>query len=435
MKNKHDLELNLESPNLDSASFIMICTDFLSNNSAEPAVIDSIKDDFLHNRIEEAKEKIIQTFNYTLEVADKELMSLITEKAITTRNFDDPLRNNSRRYFDTKLATILSTTTSEPFEHTQKLAALINRRMGRELAPEIINTKIDSDAVIGTIRTIGDDHTETRVRMEGLRADAESLSGSKDRGGKRTPDKLYSRAPGIMKSTSTVPYDEISDETMTNRVTDLFRIDPSKTDGYSASRQTIPFVNSISGTTYALASVLDDYMEENKEDPNLQRDVDNIVKDFISFTCKNGYHSLGEMLDVLKEPAVQKLFHSRGLTPTSLPREVVDKAFETGAQYSSHMALKTLVQQELPATPRDILRPLASLSPLSSSRTISSADSISISDTVDNKPLLAQIRDRLHLITELQSTEVKPKKLKKDKLEYLDLAESKSKTRRKNRSV
>jgi hypothetical protein len=122
-----------------------------------------------------------------------------------------------------------------------------------------------------------------------------------------------------------------------------------KHPGYSAARAIEPYVNSISGTTYRLVAILKIYMEKNANDPDLEMDVKNIVKAFVGFTCKKGYHSLIEIVDALNDPGVQKLFEERNikLNTNFLTDNTLKAVFDESASYSKNINLQRGVNEEI----------------------------------------------------------------------------------------
>lgn len=61
------------------------------------------------------------------------------------------------------------------------------------------------------------------------------------------------------------------DNTVPIKKIDKIVIDEKKAAGYSKSNPQVPFVASLSGTTYSLVVVLQKYMEKHKADPNLEK--------------------------------------------------------------------------------------------------------------------------------------------------------------------
>ena len=132
-----------------------------------------------------------------------------------------------------------------------------------------------------------------------------------------------------------------------NRLVDTFKIDPNKVGGYSKTHKEIPSVNSISGTTYTLAAVLTEFIKKYKNDPDLEKDVNNITQGFLAFTCKSGFHSYGEMLDVLKDKSVKNFFADNNLTLHAFPESILKNSFEAATAYSTQTNLQHTLNQEI----------------------------------------------------------------------------------------
>ncbi|KGP64112.1 hypothetical protein EP47_08185 [Legionella norrlandica] len=175
-----------------------------------------------------------------------------------------------------------------------------------------------------------------------------SISNSKDRGPKRKlPEELISQNPGIVKSISPMPVNELLPTAMSNKVADIFEIDPSIVRGYSKTNTQVPYVNSVSGTTFVLVAVLTHYIEKYKNDSNLENDTNHIIQAFLSFTCKCGYHSLAEMQDVLNDPAVKEIFATNNITIHDLPQKALDAAIAASGEYATRITLQHRLHEHI----------------------------------------------------------------------------------------
>lgn len=223
-------------------------------------------------------------------------------KSDTLIRKDLPTRNESRRFFESKLAhSAWLQLNVNHFCSLNKLAIyMASRNEKYHYLPQNVSIHDEAEKIVRSIRDYVD---ETKIYSDVgsvVRLYKNSLSMLKDRGKKKT-DGTLSMHQGIIKSTSPTPRDFYLSQARTNSVTDSFEINPNVTNGFSANKKFTPFVNSVSGTTYDLAILLLQYIEDNKEDKNLQQDINNIVLAFLLFSCKEGYHNFYEMLAVLTE--------------------------------------------------------------------------------------------------------------------------------------
>ncbi|MDP1602133.1 MAG: hypothetical protein Q8M03_02620 [Legionella sp.] len=263
---------------------------------------------------------------------------------------DDSRKNESRRYFESKL--VISAWRheflSERFSSLQKLASFMrNHNENCAYLPVEIANLEQAETVLKPIRDYVPDASSEFVIA--LRSHQKSLSGQKDRGRKKV-DNALTMHQGIIKNTSPTPYDFHTSALRQNSIVDAFEINTEIENGFSVTNKYTPFVNSVSGTTYDLAALLLCYIEERKEDPVLQKDIDNIVLFFLLFTCKEGYHSLHEMLAVLTvDKIVDYLFklHQISVGSNSL-QPYLTTPFRDAAKNALVLASRKIVHRQLP---------------------------------------------------------------------------------------
>ncbi|WP_419420479.1 hypothetical protein ACNVED_04045 [Legionella sp. D16C41] len=365
----HNLKKMLETGDIDTSDFILIALEIIkiknkhlvTQNSILEA-IEAIKMDYLKINYTDAIEKLIAVAKILNE---PNIVRLFEQAAIKAAKNSKPEQVESRRYFETKLATehwkTLDTT-----EHQDSLDRLAKYMVGaNNLYAEMkgfsklkkVNNLKDIEMVIAAIRGFGEDETATAVvlnKIIEMRHEENALSDFKDRGAQRMlQDVGYSQNPGIIKANCPIPLVELSEEPILGGITNSFSIDRTIKDGYSAKNVDIPFVNSVSGTAYTLAAVLNEYVKENLQSPTLQKDIDNIIETFLAYTCKSGFHSLSEMIDVLNSPEVTKVFAEYGLkTNISFSKEALETAITAATHYaevrqSQRSMLKTIFQHSL----------------------------------------------------------------------------------------
>lgn len=347
----------LKSEELDRSDYIVIVTkilkEIIKDNPDYQNSVLNIQQNYAKEDYDAAMNGINNVCSqYKNEINDKALISLI--KKVQSGLVDNPLRNESRRYFETKLSQglwkslhktefdslsklanvmkenlvtikkelprldelpdltdLAGLSQSEKQEHLSSLEAVLNRvtRHGGidfEGAEEFIDCA----------RSYSELSMEALLTEQHLRSAPEGIAKKKDRGPKKInpkTDTIYSVNPGIIKSSSPMPNDERLTNVQKNKITDIFNIDPKKIEGFSSIYPNVPFVNSISGSTFAFVGILKQYMEKHKDDPKLEADINRLLKVRIPFTLQQGFHSLSEMTSVLKDPAVQQIFDEYGV--------------------------------------------------------------------------------------------------------------------------
>lgn len=362
----------LNSPKLDSSDYILIAMRILSEKLGATinADIAKIQQDYIKSNYAEAMLKIKALCEkHKADIKDDKLITLLIDKRLTV--LDNPMENQSRRYFETKYSKAVWESQEQPsFSALEKLSALMKEKLNEKenvqvkeqekatqlqagLPAKVTDIKLAAK-VIGDMRAFGEIHSQISGVESQLRQPKESIAHTKDRGGKRIDDKkdkLLSMNPGIVKASSPMPVNERLDASASNRLPDMFDIDKPK-GGYSSQRKDVPFVNSVSGTTFTLASVLKSYIAKYKEDPHLEADVNNLVKAFVSYTNSNGFHSLGEMLDVLKDPAVQQVFKDANikLNEDFLSAPKLKTVMDRSADYGKQIRLQQWVNASIPQT-------------------------------------------------------------------------------------
>lgn len=371
----------LAAQTLDSADYILLATKIISLKLGEQVSneIKEIYNAFVYYDYDKAM-SIISTILPSISTNDQALCDLLQEKQISSREHDKPEKNQTRRYFDTKLSLeIWQSQKKEQFESIDKLAAHINatktenevvatpERLPEEIASHYIPYKKDqaneaydmAEEVIQQIRLHGDSMTGNQ--MSGLREITGGVYLTKDRDKKQLSDvppehkdykegAIYSLNTGIVKSIFPMPAEDRlrdNEQAIKNRMPDTFIIDETQANGYSKTNTSTPFVNSVSGTTFCLVATLIQYTKEHKSDLSFESDINNIVNAFLAFTCKSGYHSLGEMFVVFGDAKVKEFFEQNKIKPYALPEIPVSKAIQAATQYSAQINLQKIINTEI----------------------------------------------------------------------------------------
>ncbi|USQ13330.1 hypothetical protein J2N86_11635 [Legionella lytica] len=361
-KKTSDLKKMLSSKNIDTSDFILIALDILHNEkstSNEPEQLTSLikecKQNYLDLDYEATTEKLI-TVARTL--ADKSIAGLLESTAKRAAKNSNPEKVQSRRYFENHLvneqwASLNNESHKDSMDRFAKFMAGANLLYSEQenfAKLKKVNNLEDMEMVIAAMRGFGEKTESILSRESSMRKEEnEPLSKFKDRGRKRdSKDVGDTLNPGIIKANTPTPVDELREKAVTGSITDSFLINKKIESGYSSTNVDVPFVNSVSGTAYTLAAVLDQYIEQNSKEPNLQTDVNNIVQVFVSFTCKSGFHSLSEMADVLRSPEVEEVFRKHNLNINySCPIEILDETIKASTQYAETRAAQKMSLHEL----------------------------------------------------------------------------------------
>ena len=357
---------SLQYNKLDSSDVILLSLQILKSN-LKNSELEDLKSAYIEGNYSKAKNllvSILKTHKQSLNEFDPSLISII--KDALSKTVDVPEHNVSRRYFETRfsadmwqslnkndlasindlLATIKRVNDSEPSEE-KKLQSL----------PEKVTNIDQAYRVISTIRDFGDNNSSMLAIRTPLRRES-PLPKTKDRWDDNPkPDTQYSMNPGIMRANNPMPVDERLGKQSKNRTTDTFYINRGLEAGFSATRENVPFVNSVSGTAFSMVVAIKLYLEDQKQlgqksQAQLNSEVNAIVHAFLGYTCMNGYHSLGEMTEVLKEPAVEKLLGQYGVSINKhITSNNVDEVLEGAAFYTNELIKRQLMQSELRKSP------------------------------------------------------------------------------------
>lgn len=339
----------MANPKLDSSGFILQGIQVLgyvlgpSANSA----LQSISKQYQNQDYQSAKESLVDLASDGGQKVDPEIVSLLKSKSKGLQ--DDPEANESRRFFETRMASHLeeSLEKSGAFKSVQGLSQAMQ---GLGFNPGPVTDMKSAQGVLLNVAGFND-----RIEL-GLKKDSPKYQ-AKDRTErpKHDPesedrDERLSRNPGIMKANAPNFTDSVSSRDQKNRVPDRNTLDENKTDGFSATHEEVPFVASISGTSFSLVKLLEGFMSANSQDPQLATKVNDIVKMFVATYIKMGFHSYGEMTHVLDERNIQKLFAKYNVNvDLTLPQGVLEQATKDAEDYARTTSVKSAMHEELKA--------------------------------------------------------------------------------------
>lgn len=363
-KKINQLKKMLITGKIDTSDFILIALDLIqnennaiSNANSIDELLNQIKTDYFELNYQGALEQLLHAAQKLNNPKIAEIFESSIKKAVKNSR---PEQVESRRYFENWLATehwksLNQTASKDSMDRFAKFmtgANLLYAQQHPFSELKKVNNLADMEMVIAAMRGFGENTESILQRETAMRSEENNtpLSKFKDRGKKRSSDDVgYTMNPGIIKANMPMPNNERRETAIKGSISDSFLINRELIGGYSATTINTPFVNSVSGTAYTLAAVLDQYIEQNKKEPYVQEDINNIVAAFVTFTCKSGFHSLPEMVDVLNTPEVTSVFNKHHLHINySCPQQILVQAIRASAKYVETRQSQKTVLRELP---------------------------------------------------------------------------------------
>ncbi|MCS5708464.1 hypothetical protein CC99x_006035 [Candidatus Berkiella cookevillensis] len=343
----------LNSPNLDSSDLILMSIQLLEAELKVELV--DVRNAYIQNDYSTAKQIINNLCANNIE--DQRIAMLVIQKMLQVR--DIPEENQSRRYFEARFSkALLGGLNERDFEALNHFLQTIRRldtdgAFASQLPTADVMTLQDAVKVVNVVRGFGDDNPIVNGYRGPLRKKSPIVP-RKDRDDTPIKEDDNSRAkplslnPGVMKASAPIPVDEQLDKALQGKTPDTFRIDRGVNDGFSATRADIPFVNSVSGTAFSLSVMLHFFLEENKGQEGLEAEVDSIIRAFMGHMCGKGYHSMGEMIEVLRDPSVQNLFAQHQIALNlDFNSDTTRDTFKAAASYSKTINIKRKFSEEL----------------------------------------------------------------------------------------
>ncbi len=328
----------LHSRQLDTSDFILLSTRLIEHSTKDSlsnkTLLSKVRQQYLQQNYEGAIETIFELC--ALEENRSTLGQDVTElTSIKSRLHDEPTNNESRRFYETLYALKLEEQNKKTINYSmfQEFSNLLNEL--REKPHQLIN---DFDGALSVITSICalNDNIEMELKKQSPKY------GVKDRERNEDEVRVRSSNPGIMKPSSP----NFADNLIPSRTVKMIGLDPSIEKGYSRNNPTIPFVTSISGTTFTLVALLEKYIQKHHDDRELGIKVNRIVNLFISTYIIKGYHSYLEIVDVLKEPAIQSIFARNNIQLDYGIIDVPDE-FSKAQDYALGLSLKAKLHESI----------------------------------------------------------------------------------------
>ncbi|MEO8402532.1 MAG: DUF2608 domain-containing protein [Gammaproteobacteria bacterium] len=339
----------LRAKQLDWSDYVLLSTKIISEiiGPSSFAQLKIVRICYLKNQ----KKSAIKELLAICDRHNDESLKLIKQKVVTL--LDNPLAQESRRYFETRFSHALWRSLKiEEFASLSKLAVLI-----KEIDPEIeipvmVTNHEDAELVIDRMEKCEHDLAIAKKITTLMSSSALYQTKDKNRTKRRIESSHVSLSynHGVMKSIASNPVDERV-AVLTNRHPDISMIDRNIQRGYSASRTDVPFVNSLSGHTFILVALLEIFVKKyhtNDNQVTLAKDIHHLLKIFVAFTCKRGFHSLAEMFDVLMDPSIKTVLSASGIVINfDFSESILTSVFEHATNHAKTLCLKRLCHSEI----------------------------------------------------------------------------------------
>ncbi|KTD60439.1 substrate of the Dot/Icm secretion system [Legionella santicrucis] len=340
-KIENGLLLALEYPKLDESDFILLATKLLekklAHNESFPALLKQIQKYYLEQNYKDALENIIKLCKENETLLGINVVQCLITKATQIKS--EPKDNESRRFYEVLYGEHLESILRKDFDCSifDELNEAYNAVRPEYTVNDLtkINTFEEARKLILAFVMLNDN-----VEL-GLKAQS-AIYQKKDRS-REELGKVLTANPGIMKPNAP----NFADNIVPIKQIDKIIIDEKKTGGYSKTNPQVPFVASLSGTTFSLVVVLQKYMDNHKTDPHLEKKINNIVMLWTSAYIKDGYHSYKEVIDIFKDQHIQSIFAQANI---KLDYALIDDTayeFHRAQEYAQGIATKSMMHQEL----------------------------------------------------------------------------------------
>lgn len=223
----------------------------------------------------------------------------------------DLAKNYSRRFFENRLSQLqLGCHSENDWKSIDKIAFRILRKhvnSPEEAEDAVLNiAELSFEGAKERVDTLKE---ESKLYLYKDRLDKDLfIEKNLEKSGIVSKVDVYSKNQGMLTSNAPNFYDELSKIPLRNRLVDIAATYGEDVGGYSYSHPRSAFAASISGHCFKIVATLEQYMKKYKKDPNLEQDITQFLKQTISSYISKGYHGYFEMVDVLNEPHIQKVF-------------------------------------------------------------------------------------------------------------------------------
>jgi uncharacterized membrane protein len=359
----------IRSPKLDRAEYIVLTLGLLQGEHAlSQDKTNQVLENFYNYKYDDAINILkaeLQGFGETDKLPPAFQDALKMADTIKARPVNARANQDARRYFETTLGQLYlggfvdAPAVSAVTEHGDKMKATNGAEVEKAILTwtdsEKLNKRAHAEEAYYRVQSPNAPIKDRKFKL--------NFSSKRDLAdSSKKTEVVASHQGGLLRQTSPFLPDQITTRPSLNRASDIY------THGYDEKlypmkRPEAPFTASISGHMYFVMGRLHEYMDANRKDPNLQKNVSEFVKAVISVYAKNGYHNNFEIRDVFAEPAVQKMFQKYGVKPDlSYSPANLYAAMQATIRYTAAYAEKRAMQEELRSGFKDLEDPQFRLS-------------------------------------------------------------------------
>ncbi len=337
---------------LDYSEYLMltlgVLQEALASQTDSHIALNQIRELYLNTQYEEAVDKIKELSTKHKDVLGADLFKLIEDRSTPLAEVEIH-KNYPRRFFENRL--------SQLYAGLHMNIESIDRISYRMTKKHVSNPKEAENAIL---YISADDSNYTIERVDELKQQS-PLYVKKDRMAKdEYYDKetevtgvegrsdVYSRNKGILTSNAPNFYDERSEREMRNRVLDIFSTSGMKIAGYSFSKPRAAFAGSLSGHFIGIVASLENYMKTYSTEKNLSADINHFLMAVVTSYINRGYHGFSEMIDILLEAHIKKVFTECGVQLDFYwLDELIEKASKDTQEYTKVLCLREAVDKEI----------------------------------------------------------------------------------------
>lgn len=339
--NQH-LLITLNSTKLDESDFILLATKLLEINLKQSSDFLYLYPYIKHQYLLQNYSNVIASIADLYRKHERLLGTNLVQKVLNKIPFliSDPKENNSRRFYETLYAYALESLIKK--ENNYSTFTELN---------EIYKQKKTGDTTTKDLLAITNfEEAEQLILSFEMLNNTIGVPLKKASATYNTKDRLreksgtvFSTNPGIMNPNAP----NFLDNQIPVREIKKMNIDRKKIKGYSISTPQIPFVGSLSGSTFSLITILAHYIDKHMADCNLETKINTIIKLWVSTYIKQRYHSYRELIDVFREPHIQTIFSAANIQLHYEMYSNTDKEFNLAQNYALVTNTKYIMHQEL----------------------------------------------------------------------------------------
>ena len=345
------IELNLlfalESSKLDESDFILLAVKLmekkLSKTPGFPDFFEHIKRQYLVQDYKGAITNILDLCKKNKTLLGEHAVQRLVDAATQLKN--NPGDNVSRRFYETLYAKHLEAISRQntDFSMFNELNKVFDAVKPEYAVNDLVEIKNFDDARKLLLSfLILNDNVELALKEKS------AIYKTKDRSRVELGDTLTAN-PGIIKPNSP----NFANNLIPTKKIPKIAMDEAKRDGYSKMNPQIPFVASLSGTTFSLIVLLEHYIEKHKADKNLEEKVNKIIELWVAAYLIDGYHSYGEVIDIFKDSYIQSIFSKANIKLNYAVIHDTTAEFHQAQDYALGIASRSMMHQELVQKVRD----------------------------------------------------------------------------------